>query len=82
MFIFIYIVVLWYFIIENHDLQVIRIRRAFLLIDCRRGIQKIDLEVMDLFAKHNICYQIILTKIDELNATQVEVLRKSIQLEI
>jgi len=54
------------------------IRRAFLLIDCRRGLQQIDLETMELYAKHNICYQIVLTKIDQLKAHEVEALRAKI----
>jgi len=54
------------------------IRRAFLLIDCRRGVQKIDLETMDLYARYSVCFQIILTKIDELKPNQVEALRREI----
>eukprot|EP00026_Physarum_polycephalum_P014377 Phypoly_transcript_14883.p1 GENE.Phypoly_transcript_14883~~Phypoly_transcript_14883.p1 ORF type:complete len:218 (+),score=22.84 Phypoly_transcript_14883:306-959(+) len=54
---------------------------AFLLVDSRRGLQQVDYEVMELCAKHNICYQIILTKIDQLRAHEVEELRKKIHHE-
>lgn len=59
-------------------LKRINISRAFLLIDSRRGLQKIDIETMELFAKHNICFQIVLTKIDELRANEIEALRQKI----
>jgi len=54
------------------------IHRAFLLIDCRRGIMDIDKEVMGLLAQHSIVHQIVLTKIDELTARQIEDLRLQI----
>jgi len=53
---------------------------AFLLVDSRRGLQQVDHEVMEMCAKHNICFQIILTKIDQLRAAEVEGLRKDIHI--
>lgn len=51
-------------------------------MDSRRGLQKIDMETMELFAKHNICFQVVLTKIDELKPTEVEKLRQCIHFNI
>jgi len=55
------------------------IQRVFILIDSRRGVQKIDEEVMDILDKGSSCaYQIILTKVDLLRPKEVEVLKTEI----
>ena len=46
------------------------------MIDSRRGIQKIDEEVMDIMDNGSSCsYQIILTKVDLLRPKEVESLQ-------
>lgn len=48
------------------------LRRVFLLVDSRRGIMPADDEVMDMLDASAAVYQIILTKIDKLKATDVD----------
>lgn len=44
----------------------------FLLIDCRKGITAEDIDFMLLFDSLKINYQIVLTKIDNINKNEVE----------
>lgn len=41
------------------------LRRVFLLIDCRHGLKKTDVQVMDLLDKSAVGYQVVLTKADK-----------------
>ncbi|NNU79816.1 YihA family ribosome biogenesis GTP-binding protein [Halovulum dunhuangense] len=41
------------------------LRRAFLLIDARHGIKKVDEEIMDLLDASAVTYQVVLTKADK-----------------
>ncbi|MDR1361805.1 MAG: ribosome biogenesis GTP-binding protein YihA/YsxC [Holosporaceae bacterium] len=45
------------------------LRRVFLLIDARRGIQKNDLAIMDLLDAAAVVYQIVLTKVDQIDGS-------------
>ncbi len=47
------------------------LRRVFLLIDSRRGIKKEDLDIMKMLDEAAVSYQIILTKIDKISATEL-----------
>ena len=47
------------------------LRRVFVLIDSRRGIKKEDLEIMKMLDESAVSYQIILTKIDKVSATEL-----------
>jgi len=46
------------------------LRRAFVLIDIRHGIKKVDEEIMDLLDTSAVTFQCILTKSDKVNAEQ------------
>lgn len=46
--------------------------RLFLLIDSRHGFKKNDLEFMKELNKFGVSYQVILTKLDKTNKTQIE----------
>lgn len=48
------------------------LRRVFLLIDSRHGIKTEDLEIMKLLDESAVVYQIILTKIDKISATELQ----------
>lgn len=48
------------------------LRRIMLLIDSRRGITKVDTEVMDQLDTAAVIYQIVLTKTDKLKKTQLQ----------
>jgi GTP-binding protein len=41
------------------------LRRAFVLIDARHGIKKVDEEILDLLDKSAVTFQAVLTKIDK-----------------
>lgn len=46
--------------------------RIYLLIDARHGVKPSDLEMMDLFDKCAVSYQIILTKVDKITPQHQE----------
>ena len=48
------------------------LRRAFVLIDSRRGIMEADVEVMAMLDEAAVPYQIVLTKTDKLKKGQLE----------
>lgn len=47
-----------------------RLRRVALLIDARRGVMESDRQVMELLDKAAVSYGLVLTKADELKATE------------
>ena len=47
------------------------LRRVFLLIDARHGIKAEDLEIMKLLDTSAVAYQIVLTKIDKISASDL-----------
>ena len=55
------------YLFNRHNLEMI-----YLLIDARRGIKENDLSVMNMFEEHGIKFQIILTKIDKVSATELK----------
>ena len=56
------------------------LKKIYLLIDSRVGIQTADGEFITFFNQHNIHYQIILTKIDKVNKKELETLEKLLTL--
>ena len=46
------------------------LRRAFVLIDMRHGIKKIDEEILDLLNRSAVTFQAVLTKADKISAEQ------------
>ena len=50
-----------------------------LLIDARRGVKPNDLAVMDLFEMNQIKFQIILTKIDKISKSSLEIVKDSVK---
>ncbi len=46
------------------------LRRAFVLIDMRHGIKKVDEEILDLLNKSAVTFQAVLTKADKISAEQ------------
>lgn len=41
------------------------LRRAFVLIDCRHGVKKVDDEIMTLLDKSAVTFQVVMTKADK-----------------
>lgn len=61
---------------KNLNLNYLRgrtnLKRAFVLIDARRGIGDVDIDVLKQFDTAAVGYQIVLTKIDKLKKSEVE----------
>lgn len=58
------------------------LRRVLLLIDARHGLKPIDREVMDMLDVAAVSYQIILTKVDKSNQSDVKSLTQKIEAEL
>jgi len=52
-----------------------KLKRAFVLIDARRGIGDVDKDVLDQFDTAAVAYQIVLTKCDKLKQSEIEPLK-------
>ena len=48
------------------------LRRAFVLIDSRHGIKKVDSEILALLDQSAVTFQVVLTKIDKIKPSQRE----------
>lgn len=48
------------------------LRRAFVLVDARRGINAPDHEIMKLLDQAAVTFQVVLTKIDKLKASEID----------
>lgn len=46
------------------------LRRAFVLIDARHGIKKVDDEILTLLDRSAVTFQVVLTKVDKISATE------------
>lgn len=46
------------------------LRRAFVLIDSRHGIKSVDEEILDLLDRAAVTFQVVLTKVDKISATE------------
>jgi GTP-binding protein len=63
-------------LITDYVLDREELKKIYLLIDSRVGIQNADGEFITFFNQQNIHYQIILTKIDKVNKKELEILEK------
>ena len=48
------------------------LRRAFVLIDARHGAKQVDEEIMTLLDKAAVTFQVVLTKVDKVKASELE----------
>jgi len=48
------------------------LRRAFVLIDTRHGVKKVDEEILDLLDRAAVTFQVVMTKADKVNAATRE----------
>lgn len=68
----------WQDIIFSYLRRRARLRRVALLIDARRGVMDSDLQVMGLLDQSAVSYGLVLTKADELKASELtDVLHKA-----
>ncbi|MES2677456.1 MAG: ribosome biogenesis GTP-binding protein YihA/YsxC [Pseudomonadota bacterium] len=54
------------------------LKKAFLLLDARRGLGEKDIEMINIFNAVGLSYQLVLTKIDELKPEELEAVVKQI----
>lgn len=55
------------------------LRRAFVLIDSRHGIKKVDEEIMDLLDKSAVTFQAVLTKADKVKEKEREMVIEQVR---
>jgi len=54
------------------------LKKAFLLLDARRGLGEKDIEMINIFNAVGLSYQLIITKIDEIKTEELEAVVKKI----
>ena len=69
----------WSELIFKYLLNRRNLKRVFLLIDSRHSIKENDEEMMDILDSSGILYQIILTKIDEINPRELELKMQGVE---
>lgn len=55
-----------------------QLRRVFLLVDCRQGLKQVDLDMMQMLDASAVNYQVVLTKLDKVSASDVERVKSEI----
>lgn len=55
-----------------------QLQRVCVLIDSRHGLKSSDLEMMEMLDIHAVSYQLVLTKIDKIKATEKETVLQSL----
>lgn len=73
---------IWTELVNNYLKGRSTLRRVLLLIDARHGLKVTDREVMDMLDIAAVSYQIILTKVDKSNQSDVKSLTKKIEAEL
>lgn len=58
------------------------LRRCMMLVDSRHGLKDVDREMMTMLDKAAVIYQVVLTKIDKLNATELAAVKQRTEDEI
>lgn len=71
----------WYNFIYEYISSSRNLKRVFLLLDARRGLQLNDFDFVQLFDDLKINYQIVLTKIDTCKKNEIDGLVKQIEVE-
>lgn len=62
----------WEKLIYRYFANRANLKKAFLLVDARRGLSEKDIEIINIFNAVALSYQIVLTKIDELKSDELE----------
>ncbi len=58
------------------------LRRCMMLVDSRHGLKDVDREMMKMLDQSAVVYQVVLTKVDKLSASELAEVRKRTQDEI
>ncbi|MCE3254638.1 MAG: GTP-binding protein [Rickettsiaceae bacterium] len=69
----------WERLIYRYFANRTNLKRAFLLVDARRGLGEKDEEMINIFNAVGLSYQLVLTKIDELKSEELEKAMTEIQ---
>ncbi len=59
-----------------------QLKRVFLLVDSRHGIKEVDNSIMDLLDEAAVSYQIVLTKIDKIKGSDLDILIKDTEIKL
>ncbi|WP_114228972.1 MULTISPECIES: ribosome biogenesis GTP-binding protein YihA/YsxC [Sphingomonas] len=62
----------WRFLINDYLRGRQVLKRTFVLIDSRHGVKPVDNDIMDMLDAAAVSYQLVLTKIDKIKATDLE----------
>jgi GTP-binding protein len=62
----------WQKLIYKYFANRANLKKAFLLLDARRGLGEKDVEMINIFNAVGLSYQLVLTKIDELKPAELE----------
>jgi len=62
----------WRFLINDYLRGRQVLKRTFVLIDSRHGLKPVDREIMDMLDAAAVSYQLVLTKIDKIKATDLD----------
>lgn len=68
----------WHHVLTSYLKGRVNLKRCFILVDSRHGFKDSDLEMMKLLDNAAVVYQIVLTKCDKLNPTELESCRAEI----
>ena len=60
----------WQRLLKNYLSGRANLRRAFVLIDSRHGIKKVDEDIMTLLDKSAVTFQVVMTKLDKIKANE------------
>ena len=66
----------WTRLIEDYLIGRSRLRRAFILIDSRHGIKKIDREIFEKMDKSGVSYQLVFTKADKIHEKTLKAMKE------
>ena len=58
----------WQRLLKNYLSGRANLRRAFVLVDSRHGIKKVDEDIMTLLDKSAVTFQVVMTKLDKIKA--------------
>lgn len=62
----------WQLLMKNYLSGRQTLRRAFVLIDARHGVKKVDEDILTLLDRAAVTFQCVLTKTDKVKATELE----------
>lgn len=72
----------WQRLIKDYLRGRVLLRRVCVLVDSRHGLKDTDREIFDLLDEAAVPYQIVLTKIDELKAGELDAMKEKVSTEL